>query len=73
MIVSSGTREATVNCQLQFWCAHRSAWTHYASFTLDESNVAYVDLPLYTDKRRCEHACTWRIEMVAGETGWPFL
>ena len=61
-----GESEPTVECQLQFWSVHRSAWTSYASFRLDESNIVHVDLPLYTDKRRCEFAHTWRIEMVAG-------
>ena len=57
--------EPTVDCQLQFWSVHRLSWIHYATFQLDECNVVHVDLPLYTDKRKCEFACTWRIEMVA--------
>ena len=62
--IPAGT-EPTVDCQLQFWSVHRLSWINYATFQLDESNVVHVDLPLYTDKRKCEFACTWRIEMVA--------
>ena len=53
----------SVACQLQFWSSNRSCWILYQHFQLQEGNVCHVDLPLCTDKRSCEFAGTWRIQM----------
>ena len=55
--------EDSVACQLQFWSGTRSCWMLYQHFQLQEGNVTHLDLPLCTDRRGCEFAKTWRVQM----------
>ena len=59
---SSGAGDR-VSCQLQYWSSNRSAWSLYQHFVLEEGAVTHVDLPICTDRRSCEFANTWRIQM----------
>ena len=63
-LAKEGTEQGdAVACQLQFWSGSRSCWILYQHFQLREGNVTHVDLPLCTDRRSCEFAQTWRVQM----------
>ena len=53
--------DETVSCALQYWDACLQIFQTYAEFTLSETNVSHLNLPVIGDHRRCAVSSTWRV------------